>query len=165
MRADEVKTGKLIFLCWFALGLKVLPHLLLPLHFRGLGFEKMQHYKLVWQELTRCWCILMPLHQWTLALVVLVGFRVFQHWKAKGWSLHLLKGAAMVLPLLLALRIAAYEFNAFSFFIEDMDPFKKRISSVELLRPLDAGEDQAPHPTSGDHSKSAPDDVSGQGVE
>ncbi|MBU4461304.1 MAG: hypothetical protein KJ579_12095, partial [Verrucomicrobia bacterium] len=137
---NEMKTGRLLLLCWITLGLKALPHLLLPLHFRGLTFaEQMRHHELIWRELTRCWCILMPLHQWTLVLVLLMGFRVLQYLKSSGKSQHVVKVSLMALPLVLALGIAVYEFKTFSFLMEDMDPFRRRMSSAEYLRDLDRG--------------------------
>ena len=91
-------------------------------------------------EVMRCYCILMPLHQWTLVLVLLMGFRVFQYWKLKGRTLHWFKWAVMILPLIFSLCLAGYEFYTFSFMMKNRDVFEKRVPTVEFLRDLDSRE-------------------------
>jgi hypothetical protein len=163
---NEMKTGKLILFCWIALGLKTLPHVLLSLHFMNLPSESSYaNCKLVWQEVARCWCVLMPLHQWTLLLVLLMGYKVIEHWRARGRGLHILKGTIVGLPLLLALGLAVYEFGTFSSVVDGMKSWKPRTSSAEFLRDLDDGETEIPQQFPGTYSSNAANGVTGNAQE
>lgn len=139
--------GRLILFCWVALLLKVAPHGVLRLYGRGLDFDELlRHHDLILREANRCVCLMMPFHQWTLVLVLLMAYRVRRHCRRGVTRRQLPPIAGMVAPLVIACGLAVHEYRLFWWAIADMDPFRRLPPSSAVFRPLGADSGSGPRP-------------------